>query len=79
MKASREYFSDARPFDATDDGCLLDGLEQSLAVIRESKLFGAGFLITAHARGVEVQRPDGVAFRGFTLRDALVEMMTTEW
>ena len=78
MKASKEYFSEAHPFDAAKDGSLLDGLEQQLAVMRECELLGLGFAITATADGIQIQTPGDNVFKGPALRDALRAMLTSE-
>jgi len=79
MKRSTEFFSEARPYNPDDDACLLDALEQGVAVCQECELFGCGFEIYAHKDGVQIVRPgeEGI-FEAPTLREALRLAFGTE-
>jgi hypothetical protein len=81
MKTSPEYFSEARPFNDQDDACLLDAMEQCVAISADAHLWNCGLHITAQrgdgvTRMVGIETGDGY-FEGATLREALRKMLNT--
>jgi hypothetical protein len=76
MKASIDYFSPWRPFDAAQDACLLDGIEQLVALTAESGFDRLYIGIGLHrlpdgTPEVEVTLPGDDVFRGPDIRTAL--------
>jgi hypothetical protein len=78
MKPHDEYFTAARPFDATKDDCLLDGMEQALSLCAKNEMalmFTIGAVRRDDGWRIEVWAPGEEGHgEGRNVREALANL-----